>query len=1265
MDLLNAPRLSLLALVLSLAWPDLASAADWPMWRYDAQRRNASPQDLPESLQQHWVRELPALKPAWPDQPKMQFDAAYEPIVSGGLLFVASSHDDSVAAYSTSSGEQQWKFLADGPVRFAPLAGKEKLYFSSDDGYLYCLDAASGRLRWKFRGGPSDRKILGNQRLISTWPARGAPVLADGTIYFAAGIWPFMGIFLHAVDAETGRAVWTNDGDGSMYIKQPHNSDSFAGVAPQGPLVAVGDKLLVPSGRSVPACYDRRNGEFLYYELAENGKRGGSAVAASDQLLFNGGAAFDLNTEKYLGTVGELLSFTDEVLYHYASGDVRLLDLEASKLEVVETVDRKGAKVKAGKWKIQELGEIDTPRLTALIKAGSRLYAGAEGEILALDASLRDGKKSPIVWQQAIEGTPVSLVAAEDRLFVSTLQGRLYCFGDRDDAPSEVVVHRFEPKPAATSEAATAAAKQLLEATKVLEGYCLAFGASAELIAEVVWQSDLNIVAIQADAKRVDQTRRKLLETGIPCERASVLMGNIDSLELPPYLASLIVVADAGSLSETMSPESLAKLYACLRPYGGVACLNLPAAEQARFEKVVKTAALPGAKLRTSGDRLLLSREGALPGSANWTHEHADAANTRVSKDAVVKAPLGLLWFGGPSNDGILPRHGHGPQPQVVDGRLFIEGVDMLRAVDIYTGRLLWETSLPGVGAFFDNTAHQPGANASGTNYIATVDGIYVAYGERCLRLDPANGKQVSEFKLPADEDSAEPMWGYINVFEDYLVAGAEPLAEAASADEKDDRAQKTPAAPNFLSSLVNKALKLDNDNLSSSRRLVVMDRHTGRVLWSVDSQCGGFRHNAICIGGGRLYAIDRMSGAQLSRLKRRGESPPEEPRLLAFDLKSGRPLWSRDKEIFGTWLSYSTEHDVLVEAGRTARDTLRDEPTGMRAWQAAKGESLWHERGFLGPAMIRGDEVLMAGSACNLLTGEIKMREDPLTGELVPWTWTRNYGCNTPMASEHLLTFRSGAAGYYDFCNDGGTGNLGGFRSSCTNNLVVAGGVLSAPDYTRSCTCSYQNQTSLALVHLPEAEMWTSFSSPAPRQAVRRLGLNLGAPGDRRDEGGTLWLDYPSVGGTSPAVSVEIEPKEVSWFRRHSSHISGPGLAWVAASGVEELTSLKVTLDKSASKDDEGDDDDLALRKYTVRLHFMEPDDLSEGQRVFEVALGGQQVLSRFDIVHEAGGAQRAIVKEFRSVPVARDLEVTFTPSAGSRRGAVLSGIEVQAEGW
>jgi hypothetical protein len=321
------------------------------------------------------------------------------------------------------------------------------------------------------------------------------------------------------------------------------------------------------------------------------------------------------------------------------------------------------------------------------------------------------------------------------------------------------------------------------------------------------------------------------------------------------------------------------------------------------------------------------------------------------------------------------------------------------------------------------------------------------------------------------------------------------------------------------------------------------MDRTSGKVLWTADAR-NGFRHNAICIGGERLYAIDRMSGPELSRLKRRGETPPHGPRLVVFDLASGNEVWSTEKDVFGTWLSYSSDRDVLVETGRQASDTINDEAKGIRTYRAGSGEIVWENKSLSGYALLHHDSLLLAGKACDLLTGAPRMREHPLSGEPVEWSWTRNYGCNTPLASEHLLTFRSGAAGYFDLCNDGGTGNFGGFRSSCSNNLIVAGGLITAADYTRTCTCSYQNQTSIALVPMPDVETWTFTGAQLPKQAVRRLGLNLGAPGDRKAEDGTLWLEYPSAGGASPAIDVTIEPKEVEWFRGTATGF-WPGLAW------------------------------------------------------------------------------------------------------------------------
>jgi outer membrane protein assembly factor BamB len=1234
-----APALLCLSLVLWLLLHSLLPGppAPRPPWVEPA----PAIQPLASRLHLQWQRQLPRPEPAWPDQPRMPFDAAARPVVLGTTLFLPCSRTDSVTACDLDTGAEKWHFRTDGPVRFAPAVWREpasstsRVYFTSDDGYLYCVDADRGALLWKFRGGPSERKVLGNERLVSTWPARGGPVVADDTVYFAAGIWPFMGIFVHALDARTGAVVWTSDGDGSVFMKQPHQADAFAGVAPQGSLLVAGDRLLVPGGRSVPACYDRRTGKLLHFRLADNSKLGGgSEVKRLGPVFLNGGAAFDLRTGDHLGPYPEPTAAAGHLLFSCNGTQCVAYDTRGAVPRVEEAIDRKGKRVNRTVWKPARVASVPLPRAEALLatsvsafSATGRLYVGAPGEVFAVELPFTDGK-AKLSWRAAIEGRPVHLLAASGRLIVSTREGRVYCFGPTPCTPD---VYAPPAPPMPERDEWTERAASILTATSVREGYCVVWGLDGgRLLTELVRQSGLRVIGVDPDPNRVAAVRDALIAAGLYGRRAAVLQADLDSAGLPPYLASLIVSERWHGESAVPDDETLRKLFAVLRPYGGVACLSLPAERRERLAALLTAdTSLRQARVRDAGDWWLLVREGALPGSANWTHEHADAANTRVSRDQLVKAPLGLLWFGGPAHDGVLPRHGHGPQPQVIDGRLLIEGTDMLRALDVYTGRLLWEAPLPGVGKVYDNLAHQPGANAAGTNYVSTSDGIYIAHGRGCLRLDPASGKTLGSFRLPPLEGESEPPpWDHVNVWGDYLVAAVNPAPPAGKARKA----------------------------LSSCKHLAVLDRHTGRLLWRATA-IDGFRNNTVCIGGGRLYVIDRPSTDYLAWLDRRGEKPADRARLVAFDLRSGKEQWAATANVFGTWLSYSAKHDVLVEAGRVARDTLLDEPKGMRAYRAADGKILWDRPTYTGPAMLHGDTILKEGSACDLLTGAPMLRQDPLTGKMVEWTWARTYGCNTPAASEHLLTFRSGAAGYFDLCHDGGTGNLGGFRSGCTNNLIVAGGVLTAADYTRTCTCSYQNQSSLALVPMPEAEMWT-FYGPQTLQIkgpVRRAGINLGAPGNRKADDGTLWLEYPPA-GPSPRLPITVTPSDADWFRRHSSHVEAGRLPWVGASGVRGLRSLTVTLDAAGTKP----------RPYTVRLYFCEPDHLEPGQRRFDVALQGKLMLSDLDVNAEAGGPNRTLVKEFTGVRVTRDLKVTLTPSESAPVGTtLLSGVEVLAEGW
>ena len=1174
-----------LPLFLLLAVP--LRGGDWPQWRADAQRSAATPHGLPASLHLQWVLEYPPLEPAWEDpvnRDRMPFDRVYEPIVLGSTMFVGSSRTDRVAALDTRTGEERWRFYADGPVRLPPVAWAGRVAFVSDDGHLYCLDAASGKLEWKVRGGPDERKVLGNGRLVSAWPARGGPVLADGTIYFAASIWPFMGTYVHAVDAATGKLLWTNDGSGAVWMNQPHGgSVAFGGVAPQGALAVAGDRLLVPCGRSVPACFDRHTGELLYYHLSgspghagaagtDRKLEGGSHVAATERFFLNhrglATGLYDLATggayTQWKRTAFPVLA--DGVCFLSGKPIVAVDLAGATRHEkAVKSKDSKTGKEKVTRkvrWEVPTLWQCEADASQALIRAGGRLYAGGKGSVTALD--LPDPRAEPaMAWTQPVEGTPARLLAADGRLFAVTLEGRIYAFGESAASPAP---RRPAPAGRPASPGTSRLAKALIATTQARTGHCLVFGLhNPRLAEELVRHSELQVTAVGEDAAEVGRLRRRWDAEGIYGTRVTAHVGDPLSFGAPPYLAALTVIDALGTVGLERAVAWLPAIARSMRPYGGTACVVAedPTLRDA-FARRAEQAALAGVRVTRAGRFVWLVREGPLPGAAPWTHQYGDMANTAKSNDRRVRPPLGLLWFGGSSHHDVLPRHGHGPTEQVVGGRLFIQGLNLLSCRDVYTGQVLWKRHLPDLGTFgvyYDksyvpnpldttyNQAHIPGANSRGTNFVAAADRVYLAVGAYCVALDAATGEPVGTLSLP-DDGGRKPIWGYIGLADGLLIAGA-----SFAAFPRDPKLKVT-AATNF--------------DVTSSRRLVVMDPATGKALWQRSAR-HAFRHNAICAGGGRLYCIDSVPDPVAKLMARRGKAAEIQPELLALDLRTGRVLWRTAENVFGTWLAWSAERDLLIQSGRLSRDMIAGEPSKrIIAHRAADGTVVWDKPiPHGGPLMLHGDTLYTnaassMGEAVSLLTGDRVFRKHPLTGEPVPWRYYRTYGCNHVVASEHLLTFRSGAAAYYDLTADAGTASLGGFKSGCTSNLIVADGVLNAPDYTRTCTCSYQNQTSLALVHVPDAETWT-FNQIPPNDGgygrVRHVGINLGAPGDRKAANGTLWLDYPVVGGPSPPLAVKAEGKEPRYLRRHSSAVQGGPLPWVAASGVVGLERITVGL--------------------------------------------------------------------------------------------------------
>lgn len=564
------------------------------MWRADAGRTATVSPALPEKLKPIWTRELPPLTPAYRDA-RLQFDRGYEPVVLGKRLFLASSREDSVTAYATDTGVELWKVYADGPVRFAPVAGDGRVIFGSDDGVVRCVAADTGKLLWRKRAVPSDRQLLGNGRLISVWPVRGGPVLRDGRVYFAAGVWPLEGVFVYCLEAATGKVIWLNDRTGYLYGVHPHQAEAFGGVAPQGYLLIDGADLVVPSSSAYPARFDLATGVLKEFALPAAGRLPGGWFASTP----------DAKEEQKLKRRG--------LLFDSAVNTKRHED------------------------KPREEG---LPGIRRSLRAGDREWSFDE----------------PF---PAVSGKVHSVIAADEKCFVVTEEGRLYALIAGDKGVTEAKQWRREQVGAKSHDEF---AEKVLQASGVERGYAAVVGlGSPGFLETLADRSLLKILALAPEGADVSAARQRLASAGLYGERVALRQVTPIAAGLSPYFANFIAIAPDAALPDA---AALGKMYAWLRPYGGR--LVGPAG----LLQIAEAARLPRANLSQHANGLVvITREGALEGSTNYGGDWSS------SEDALVKAPLGVLWF-----DDTLGHFKRSPQPKFIDGVMITSDKDWLDA---------------------------------------------------------------------------------------------------------------------------------------------------------------------------------------------------------------------------------------------------------------------------------------------------------------------------------------------------------------------------------------------------------------------------------------------------------------------------------------------------------------------------------------------------------------------------------------------------------
>ncbi|MGK7395012.1 MAG: outer membrane protein assembly factor BamB family protein [Candidatus Cyclobacteriaceae bacterium M3_2C_046] len=133
------------------------------------------------------------------------------PAIWGDQLFVGSQ-DQIMYALNKHTGELLWHYQTSGSIHSSPLVTQEMVYFSSMDGNFYALNRKDGSLGWKFTTGGEKRFSApgihgikpGTQIIEDEWDFYlSSPVIKDDLVYFGSGDG-----YLYALDASSGREIW-------------------------------------------------------------------------------------------------------------------------------------------------------------------------------------------------------------------------------------------------------------------------------------------------------------------------------------------------------------------------------------------------------------------------------------------------------------------------------------------------------------------------------------------------------------------------------------------------------------------------------------------------------------------------------------------------------------------------------------------------------------------------------------------------------------------------------------------------------------------------------------------------------------------------------------------------------------------------------------------------------------------------------------------------------------------------------------------------
>ncbi len=369
MSLRTLALISAFALFPAVRAAEVKDADRWTVYRGNAAMTGVARGRLPDKLEILWKFET-----------KDAIESA--PAIADGVAYIGS-FDENLYAVDLATGKERWKYKG-GPFKAAPALNGGAVYLGDQDGLFHCVDATTGMKRWTFQtegeipGGANffnDRILVGSHdetlyclgadgkplwKLKTEGPVNGAPVVSNGKTFVAGCDGK-----LHVIDA--------NKGTEELAVELAGQAAATAS--------AVGDFLYVGTMTNEVQAVDIKQGKIAWtFRPARRAQPFYGSAAVTDKLVIAGSR--------------------DKKVY----GLDRLTGKEV--------------------WSTETGGRIDA----SPVVVGDRVYIGSlDGKLYILD--LATGKeRGKIVLDSPVTG---SAAVVDGRLLVGTQKGTLYCLGEK------------------------------------------------------------------------------------------------------------------------------------------------------------------------------------------------------------------------------------------------------------------------------------------------------------------------------------------------------------------------------------------------------------------------------------------------------------------------------------------------------------------------------------------------------------------------------------------------------------------------------------------------------------------------------------------------------------------------------------------------------------------------------------------------------------------------------------------------------------------